>query len=36
MYLQGESELGSVVEDVRTSILNYKGHLFIPDYRNKF
>ena len=25
---------GSVVEDVRTRILNYKGHLFIPDYRD--
>ncbi len=25
---------GSIVEDVRTRILNYKGHLFIPDYRD--
>ena len=24
---------GSIVEDVRTRILDYKGHLFIPDYR---
>jgi len=23
----------SIVEDVRTRVLNYKGHLYIPDYR---
>jgi len=29
-----KNEWSSVVEDVRTRIMSYSGHLFIPDYRN--